>query len=641
MDSRSGWRHTMAARGAYIYERSGHGNIFDCQGFSDCRDRIARVSDLSWGYGKSIVDTIVAKSVGLSNDKTQMVTTDADWEVKKDAVWADRFIEGTAHVPQGIHRNLWDLARSAITLATAATGTAAIRTEPDFLRKCVSHSLRSTLSTFVDQRDSWLGKPLSYFDVTWESPEVLAADPRFKEHRDHILASAEPIPHWMRDKDEIDLETKVVRVITAWRCQFGEFKGREARFVGRKAIQWDDYPHDQPRLAFFRASMQLGGGFWGRSLLQDIAGPLRTVDKVISRTEDALDLLSHTMMAVDTFSTSEESIAQAKNVKIIKYDSRKGAAPTAISVPIVGQDRMQFAERSIQAAHELLGVDQMHTAGRRPEGMTSGRGVRMVASLFSERHSVFQRAAREFVAVDVGRNVIAAALEIGEEDPDWQVTWPGQDFDAPVSVERLKRLNYDAFTLRAYPVSEQKNTPGDRGELANELLANQQITPEGHAILVSTTWDVTAEQKGTNGQRRFFAKLIDTALHADEEDLRDPDFWAYEYNSPPPWTSVADALVQVYAAYWDALVDDVPQYRRDILKRTLGELDAMLTQQQQQEAAAQGLRVNVDATSVGEALGAPAPEQGALAPELGATDGIEGQTGGDIGAIGGAGELIQ
>lgn len=627
MDNSSGWRHMMAARGAYLYERMGHGELFGSRQYYDCKAKVQRVDRQTWGYGKSIIDTLVAKVVGLDNVKTQMVTTDALWEDRKDAIWADRFIEGNAHMAQGNYSNVWDLGRAAVTLAAAGTGIAGIRTEPDLVFKRVSHELRSTLSTFIDPMDVHHGRPMAFFDVTWESPEILAEDPRWSEHKDHIAQSAVGPPDWMLSGDELNLGTKLVKVITAWRLPFGSFKGREARFVNGKAIQWDDYPHDRPRIAFFRASRPLGGGFWGASLIDAIGGPLGTADRIMSRTEEALDELSHATFAVDTASTSDQSLVNARNVKFLKYDSLKGAAPQALNMPVVDQSRQNLFERSVQGAHELLGVDQMHTGGKRPEGMTSGRGVRMVASLFAERHSLFQREWRNFIAVEVARNNIAAAVEIGEVEPGWQVTWPGQDFDLTVGVDRIKRIQDKSYTMRPYAVSEQKNEPGDRGEMANEMLANQQITPEAHAIITSTTFDPHSELKGTSGQRRFFAMLIDKAMHADREDLEDPDFWLEDYKSPPEWTIVPDALAQMYAAYWQALVSDVSQFRREILKRTLRELDAMLQQQKQAEAAASNLSVSVDAPSVAAAMGGAPPEgainegpTGATAQELAGVD---------------------
>jgi len=598
--SKCSWRHEMAARGAAVYSSVYGGNLFDSLPFDTYRTsaRGKRWGKHKLNHGRAIVQTMTAKIAGLDEPKSQQVTTDASWEEKRQAVWADRFTEGNFHEQQGTFQNIWDLGRHGFNLAGASTGTVGLRVEPDFVFKRVSHQLRSTLNTWIDPNDRANGRPLTTVDVTWENPEVLADDPRWKKHADHILRSAEPAPPHMMTDGEIDFGTKLVRVITAWRLPFGSFKGREARVVGGKAIQWDDYEHPMPRIAFFRMARCLGDDFWSENLLESVLWALDTANDVVEMTERALRLLSGMMIAYDKRATKPADIRNAKDVGLLPYDGKKGGPPSAVALPIVDGTRQQFKDELIRAVHEILGVDQMHTAGQRPEGMTSGRGVRMVAALFSERHSPIQRAWRHWLAVDSAELNVYAAREIGQHEPDWQVTWPGQDFDAKVSVKALDAVADKKYTRRPYAVSEQKNTPADRAELANELVQGGTISPEQGAMIVSSTFDTPSETKGQSVQRRFFAKLIDQALHAEEDELRDPSYWATKYQSPPPWIKPEPGMVQVFEAYLQAMIDDVPQFRRNVLKRTLEELDWMISSAKRQEAMSQNVstRVNVEAS---------------------------------------------
>ena len=621
------WRHEMAARGAAIYSSIMGGNLFDSLPFDTYRrgSKGRRWGKHKLNHGRSIVQTMTAKIAGLDEPKSQQVTTDASWEEKRIAVWQDRFVEGNFHEAQGTFQNIWDLGRHGFNLAGASTGTVGLRVEPDFVFKRVSHQLRSTLNTWVDPHDRANGRPLTTVDVTWENPEVLVEDPRFKKHKDHIWHSAQEPPPHMQLEDEVDFGTKLVKVITAWRLPFGSFKGREARIVGGKAIQWDDYEHDQPRIAFFRMARCLGDEFWSENLIESVIWALDTANDVVEQTERAMRLLSGMMVAYDKRAVLQKDVANAKDVVMVPYDGEKGGPPTAVSIPVVDGSRSQFKDELIRAAHEILGVDQMHTAGQRPEGMTSGRGVRMVAALFSERHSPIQRNWRHWLAVDAANLNVAAAREIGQHEPDWQVTWPGQDFDAKVPVSVLERNTENKYTRRPYAVSEQKNTPGDRAELANELVAAGTISAEQGAMIVSSTFDTPSETKAQSTQRRFFAKLIDLALHAEEEDLRDPQFWAAKYQSPPPWIDPAMGMKQCFDAYLEAMIDDVPQFRRNIMKRTLEELDWMVSQAKQAEAMTQNVRtnVNVDATMADMTGGAAPP----ALPAAGAPSDIASQLG--------------
>jgi hypothetical protein len=613
------------------------GNLFDSLPFDTYRrgSRGKRWGRHKLNHGRAIVQTMTAKIAGLDEPKSQQVTTDASWEEKRQAVWADRFVEGNYHEQQGSFQNLWDMGRHGFNLAGASTGTVGLRVEPDFVFKRVSHQLRSTLNTWIDPHDRANGRPLTTVDVTWENPEVMVEDPRWKKHADLIIKSAEPVPPHLVTDGEIDFGTKLVKVITAWRCPFGSFKGREARIVGGKAIQWDDYEHDQPRIAFFRMARCLGDEFWSENLLESVIWALDTANDVTEMTERALRLLSGVLLAYDKRSVQKKDLANAKDVTLLAYDGEKGGPPTTVMSPIVDGSRQAFKDELIRAVHEILGVDQMHTAGQRPEGMTSGRGVRMVAALFSERHSPIQRAWRHWLAVDAAHLNVFAAREIGEHQPDWQVTWPGQDFDAKVSVKALDAIADKKYTRRPYAVSEQKNTPGDRAELANELVQAGTISPEQGSMIVSSTFDTPSETKGQSTQRRFFAKLIDQALHAEEDEIRDPNYWASKYQSPPPWIKPDAAMVQVFDAYLQAMIDDVPQFRRNVLKRTLEELDWMIASAARQETVAQNTNISVETDMAGAGLGAPpppgAPPAGApMDPMTGAPSDITGQPGGNV-----------
>jgi hypothetical protein len=113
-------------------------------------------------------------------------------------------------------------------------------------------------------------------------------------------------------------------------------------------------------------------------------------------------------------------------------------------------------------------------------------------------------------------------------------------------------------------------------------------------------------------------------LHAEEEDLRDQQFWAAKYQSPPPWIDPAMGMKQCFDAYLEAMIDDVPQFRRNILKRTLEELDWMVSQAKRAETMAQNTNIKVEA-GLSDVL--PAAEPPGMLPPAGAPSDIASQLG--------------
>ena len=75
-------------------------------------------------HARAIIDTVCQKLFGLEEPKTQLVGTDCEWEVRRQGIWADRFVEGTYHLSQASYPNL--LQRWGFALAKSLT---ALRTK--------------------------------------------------------------------------------------------------------------------------------------------------------------------------------------------------------------------------------------------------------------------------------------------------------------------------------------------------------------------------------------------------------------------------------------------------------------------------------------------------------------------------------
>src|SRR4030095_8681310 len=183
------------------------------------RGKRARLADqTSEQHARAMIQTVVQKLFGFEQPKTQLVGTDCEWEVRRQGIWADRFVEGTYHLTQGSYRDFWCMARHGGLLSLAATGTAGIRTEPDFVAKRVRSRLRSTLNAFTAPADVGSEKPLSYFDVTWENPDYLCEDPRFKGKEDQIWKAAVVPRHMLTGGySSPTFGTPMGKVLTAWR----------------------------------------------------------------------------------------------------------------------------------------------------------------------------------------------------------------------------------------------------------------------------------------------------------------------------------------------------------------------------------------------------------------------------------------
>lgn len=629
------WRHFMALRGASAYSGIGLGDLFEnlspWDGPNNPNWNRGRKGRSSFAYGgwhtpeserhaRASTETVIEKLTGLRQAKTQMVATDAEWELRRQGVWADRFIEGNMHLAQGTFLDTWDVARQGAMLAFCATGTVAARVEPDYVSKRVRTQLRSTLNTFIDPGDVANGMPLSYFDITWENPEYMIEDERFHPHRDAIWRASEvPPQHTGGAADGPTFNTRMVKWISAWRMPFGKQKGRQAVFIKShrsEPILWDIWEAPEPPLAFFRVNRCLGDSFWGENFVEIMLDPLADAADIDEMAKEVMRLTSQVNISLDGTSTAAASMLNAKTVNIHRYDSKKGEAkPDILMAEILAEQYFQWRDRKIAVAHELSGVSAMQIGSQSASHLQSGRAIRLEASMLPERFARKVRNLDHWVAVDIATRQVRAAREIGRIDPDWQVTWPGVDFDSKVSVEVLN-IDHTQFQMRPYAVSEAKNTPSERSEYAQEMFDRKQISADQLSLILDGLYDTPKETKEVSAQRRGIAKTVDDMLHADEKIVADEAKYLSErYNAPDPWTDPPSALAQIIPLYRQAMVDGVPQNRRNLLRRLITDVLA-IQMKNAKDAAAANASVSIK-SSMGEAF--PGAAAGLQAPpELGA-----------------------
>jgi hypothetical protein len=627
------WRHYMALRGAAAYSSVGLADMFENLSPYDgpagnTWQRKGRKAFLYGGWGTKVneaharaaVETIVEKLTGLGEPKTQMVGTDLEWELRRQGIWADRFIEGNMHLPQQPFLDTWDLARQGLLISFCSTGTVAARVEPDYVTKRVRTQLRSTLNTFIDPGDVANGNPLSYFDITWENPEYMIEDIRYQGaknawKRDAIWKACEvPPQHNAGNYDGATFGTRMVKVVSAWRMPFGKFEGREAVFVkGSPAILWEDWEYPEPPLAFFRCNRCIGETFWGENFIEIMLNPLQDAEDIDDIAKRTMALTSQTNIALDGTTTTPAAMVNAKDVNFWRYDSKKNEKPPQIEKPgLLHGDYFNWRDRKIAIARELSGVPDMHLTSQSPGGTDSGRAKRLEASLLPERFARKLRNWNHWIAVEIATRQIRAARDIGEVEPNWQVTWPGADFDAKVSVKVLN-IDETQFQLRPYAVSEQKNTPQERAAYAQELFDKKQISASQLSLILDGIYDTPKETKDTNeSQRKLLARSMDDILHSDAKIVADENAYIGDrYTPPDPWTDPPSAIAQILPVYRQAMVDGVPQNRRNLLKRLIEDILA-IQQQNAKDATMANASVSMK-TTPGEAFPS-AGQPGMVAP---------------------------
>jgi hypothetical protein len=634
------WRHFMALRGAAAYTSVGLGDLFqqlapwDSPNASRAGFR-ARNGRQAYEYGgwvtrdaeqwaRATTKAVTQKLFGLDEPKTQRVATDVEYELRRQGIWADRWNEGCMHMQQPPFRDTWNLARHGALVAWVSTGMVGALTEPDYVAKRVRTQLRSTLNNFIDPGDCCNGVPLSYFDISWENPEYMCEDHRFTaDQRAQIWKSSEvPPQHSQGNYSGPVFGTRMVKVYRAWRMPFGSFKGREALVVKQgDALIWEEWEDPVPPISFYRVSRCLGDTFWSENLIEIMLDPLADAADIDDTAKSVMKLTSQMNIALDGTTVSPKGVLNAKDVNVFKYSSAKKEKPPTFTTPnLLHADYFAWRDRKVAVAQQLSGVPNMHLASESPKGTDSGRAKRLEASLLPERFAENLRDWRNFVACDIANDQVRAARRIGEVEPDWQLTWPGADFGAKVSVKVLD-VDDTVYELRPYAVSETKGTPAERAQYAQELFDRKQITADQLSLILDGLYDVPKETKQVAAQRQYFAKAIDDILTAPPDVVEDDAAYLGDrYMQPPIWTEPGQAIAQILPHYWQSMIDGVPQNRRALLKRLMDDVMAVQAGRDKAEQLQQAsLSAKVDSGMLGQVpqaapMGAPQQPQVLPAP---------------------------
>ena len=547
-----------------------------------------------------VVDTLVAKIASVEQPKPAIVVTDGSWERKRQAEISGRFISGQMDLPQGKFRNHADLYAHALRLALAATGTTAVRYYSDALMGKICCELHDTLSMWQDSGGQSYDSPLSMGCVTYHDPIKLAC--RYPEHEEAIMASivgSESDVHlelFDRDYDKIRDDIRRVRVVEGWRFKYRDKPGVHTIALGggggsatseRKSRLLDTKPYDYEDSPF----VMVGGirnltGHWHRSLTHTIATPILRVHEMLNSLDKTERLTPKAIVWYDSDFTDEDDIEKRDDTIYLPMPGlSKGAKPQYEAPRLFDPSVMEFLNLYRQAIYDTSGVSQMHTAGTREKGLTSGVALRIVKQLINERFAPIQRAFVHASVIEASRKIIRCAREVWEENKKFKSIWKGDEITSEIDAKVLRVLDDHPYEVSMHAVSEKKDTPEDRASWAQELVSMGIISGESY-VEALRHFDTVGETATSQAQRRLIEKQIQKWLYSDADEMLEPGFYRPPLRSMDPWS----AAVQVNRAYLRAEADEVEGTRLRFFSDYLAQLQNFIQKQLETQSSLAGNR---------------------------------------------------
>jgi hypothetical protein len=569
-----------------------HGSMFEGVTLAgldgDCFQDILPVSydnaPLINNRAASVVETLQSKLASLDEPRPQFVITDGSYEQQRQGVWLDRFIEGQYYQPQcgGMYSNMWAMWRHAFLLAAAATGSVAMKVFPDFHARKIRAELHSTLDMWVDPFECRYSGPLSYGEKTWVDAEMLLDKySRSQKKTQAILAAMDtPAPRSGADSQHDNLQVQVAEM---WRVRTtADEPGKYIQTVGKTALEWDDYDYATPPFAFYHFRRRLGG-FWGASAVDRFYHSVIRENQVLNRMDEAEARSNTIILPYDPNVMGANKLVVPKHVILQPYDSTKGPPPQPYVPQWYPQTAPELMRIHGQNTHDASGVAAMQVTGQAQQGVTAGVALRVVLSLLNERLAPQQRDIVQAQAVDTAYLFARSAKELYDRFGEFDSVWYGKSFVKTLPGKECLSLPLELFSAQIRPVSEKKNSPEDRIQLAQELVSQGVITG-GHWLGILQHMDTIGAMKQWAKVEAWCEKQFDRWLYGSEGDLRKPG----AYLSPPKYADLDYMMALAVDALLSAQIDDVPDNRRQLFLQFLSDLDRKIDQRDARRAQ-QGL----------------------------------------------------
>lgn len=545
---------------------------------------------------RSLVNTVLAKIAGKQRPKIQFCVNQSDWATKRKALRLEKFVEAVMQSRQGLRHDAWDVAQAAFR-DCLITDCGVVKCTADASGK-IAIERRFPWEVFFDPAEMKHGHPQNIFDIYGYDRHQLADQfPNFKQQ----ILCARPLSQSARGTEDNltwgEEAGSQIRVIEAYRLRIGKTPGRRFLVIGEGTDAVDlldgkgEWDHDFFPYLFLRWEPWVVGEY-GTSLVDNAASMVDDLNDAFARWREAERLLSAGFLLYKEGSIDPKLLLSNEIGNVVPWNG--GDAPQIITPNTLGATSQNYTGLLKTWIYEFPGVSQMAATGSNPEGVEAAIAMRTLDNQATERFSIPWQEYERVTSVGLARLIVAAAKQLAEDDPDFEVSW--------ASGGKLKRLKWsdvevdlpdEAYTIAS--VSGLVNTPADRLQLASELRKDGIISNETYLEVIQAK-GIAAELEQNNEASKWIDEQIDSWLDYEEGQE------GFRYRAPLRFLGIdllTNQLVRVARAYLRADSEDAPDEVIQWFVRFMGDCDKQIQGLQQQAAALQ-------AASAGRAL--PQPE---------------------------------
>jgi len=457
---------------------------------------------ITYNVVQSAIDTVVAK-IGKNKPKPLFLTQGGDYKIQRKAKKLNKFIEGLFY-----ENHAYDLG-SAIFRDGAVFGDGFIHVFEKHGRVAFERVIPSEL--YVDVVESFYGEPRQIHRVKNVDRQVLIQ--MFPEKR-HIIelcnaASADLVGTYQNVADQIT-------VVESWHLRSGPDAndGIHTINITTGNLFEEEYTKDFFPFAKFSWCPRLYG-FWGQAASEQLQNIQLEINKILWMIQRSMHLSGTFKVLIENGSSIVTEKLNNDIGSIIHYN---GTKPEYVVPPIVPPEFYQQFERLKSLAYEQVGVSQMSAASLKPVGLNSGRALREMNDIESERYNTIGHA-YEKLFLDLAKISIATAKDIFDREGKYLVKVPGKKFIETINWKEIS-LDDDDYVMQMFPVSSLPNTPEGRLQTVQEYMQAGIISPRSGRRLLDFP-DLDQIEDLANSQEDYLHEILEKII--DDGEFTPPD----------------------------------------------------------------------------------------------------------------------
>ncbi len=523
---------------------------------------------LKFNLCKAVSDAAQASIAGM-RPKPKFLTQRGDWGMKRRAQASELMVEAEYEA-----NNVYEMAARGF-LDACKTGTTGFKIYNDGSRPKIE--LLQPGALLVDPMEAKYGNPKGIYEVALVSRyEALGRWGDTPERRAAIEAA--PIEDGRTWFPWLPIDTKIEQILVmeahresdpgAWN---NTEKGRHVVIVRGATLLDEEWDRPNP-YCLFRYDTE-SAEFWGRGLVENLAGLQVTLNRTLRKVEECIELAAGPRVWVEEGSNVNPEHFDDIPGAIMHYS---GVAPTIEVTNTVPQQLLEHVETTIRRGFEQEGLSMLGAMGRKPAGLNSGAALREHNDIENSRFIVKSQAYERWLGVTLAERLVEEKRWIadncdGDPRPIKAKVTRGRNVTLKTLDWSDARLDPSDYEIQVFPASSLPTTPAGRIATVEAWIGSGLLSREQGMQLLDfpDLQDFTSKELA----------LQELVLYHIEVMLEDGEFFPPSaLQDPGPSIELAKASVL------RAETDGAPEDHTDLVYQYIDDLRAY---QEQAMAAAQ------------------------------------------------------